>query len=148
MWETFRISHVFYWWEDLIVGINVRVICQGQISRSLFQRGKKNPAALAITYECQVIYISYFTRSLWSDLFFGNKVKLICRGQGLISRSHLTKKWPLRWHYCFTNTTDVLNHLSAELSSYFDCWVQYYSIKPMVDCNTILSAYTLYRHLE
>ena len=34
-----------------------------------------------------------------------NKVKVICQGQGQISRSQFSEKWPLSGHSCFTNAS-------------------------------------------
>ena len=53
---------------------------------SVYKKRKKTP--MTITLEWQVIELSYFT--FLFPVFFGNKVKVICLGQGQIPRSHFS----------------------------------------------------------
>ena len=49
-------------------------------------------------------------------------VKVTCQGQGELSKSQLSKKWPLREHSCFTNISCSLvfnMHCFSKLGAHF-----------------------------
>ena len=72
-----------YLWLELFYGTMVNVKYQGNI----FPK-KKKPFTWAISFEWQVIELSYFSCIFFEvRRFFCTKVKVICPGQGLISRS-------------------------------------------------------------
>ena len=55
--------------------------------------GLQKALTLAIAFKWKVIELPYFTCVLLVlRLFFSSKVKVICQGQGQISRSYLKKK--------------------------------------------------------